>query len=48
MIPTPDAFMMNSKRNARSALAVYCVNARPNDRRVFLQMNPKIRTAKMI
>jgi hypothetical protein len=40
--------MMNSKRKARFALAVYCVNARLQDRRVFLQMTPKIRTAKML
>jgi len=48
MIPAADAFMTNSKRNARSALAVYCVKACLRDRRVFLLMNPKIRTAEMI
>jgi len=48
MVPASDTLLMNSKRNARSALAVYCVNAREHYRRVFLQMNPKIRTAKMI
>jgi len=49
MIPAVDAFMINSKRNARPALAVYCAKACLRDRRVFfLLMNPKIRTAKMI
>jgi len=46
MIPTADAFMINSKRNVRSALAVYGVNARPIGG-CFLQMNPKIKMPRM-
>ncbi len=46
MIPISDAFMINSKRNVGSALAVYCVNARPIGG-CYLQMNPKNQTPRM-
>ncbi len=46
MIPTSDAFMINSKRVVGSALAVYCVKTRPIGG-CSLQMNPKNQTPRM-